>query len=92
MHGVRGWASPIESMTSKPFAGATGSTTPTSRSASSPVSRRKGFSSSPFAPNNTNGIFPAHHLDAGFPEANIQFPPFIDPTINLGGERRGRHA
>ena len=44
----------------------------------------QGFSSSPFAPNNTNGIFPAHHLDAGFPEANIQFPPFIDPTINLG--------
>ena len=45
----------------------------------------QGFSSSPFAPNNTNGIFPAHHLDQGFPEERIQFPPFIDPTINLGG-------
>jgi Carboxypeptidase regulatory-like domain/TonB dependent receptor len=45
----------------------------------------QGFASSPFAPNNTNGIFPAHHLDDGFPEENIQFPPFIDPTINLGG-------
>jgi hypothetical protein len=45
----------------------------------------QGFSSSPFAPNNTNGIFPAHHLDAGFPEANIQFPPFINPAINVGG-------
>jgi hypothetical protein len=45
----------------------------------------QGFASSPFAPNNTNGIFPAHHLDSGFPEGLIQFPPFIDPTINLGG-------
>jgi hypothetical protein len=45
----------------------------------------QGFASSPFAPNNTNGIFPAHHLDQGFPEDRIQFPPFIDPTINLGG-------
>jgi hypothetical protein len=45
----------------------------------------QGFASSPFAPNTTNGIFPAHHLDAGFPEANIQFPPFINPAINLGG-------
>jgi len=45
----------------------------------------QGFASSPFAPNNTNGIFPAHHLDSGFPEGLIQYPPFIDPTINLGG-------
>lgn len=45
----------------------------------------QGFASSPFAPNNTNGIFPAHHLDAGFPEDRIQFPPFINPAINLGG-------
>jgi carboxypeptidase family protein len=45
----------------------------------------QGFASSPFAPNNTNGIFPAHHLDAGFPADRIQFPPFIDPAINLGG-------
>jgi hypothetical protein len=45
----------------------------------------QGFASSPFAPNNTNGIFPAHHLDAGFPADRLQFPPFIDPTINLGG-------
>ena len=45
----------------------------------------QGFASSPFAPNNTNGIFPAHHLDAGFPADRVQFPPFIDPTINIGG-------
>ena len=45
----------------------------------------QGFASNPFAPNNTNGIFPAHHLDQGFPEDRVQFPPFIDPTINLGG-------
>ncbi len=34
----------------------------------------QGFASSPFAPNNTNGIFPAHHLDAGFPADRLQFP------------------
>jgi carboxypeptidase family protein/TonB-dependent receptor-like protein len=45
----------------------------------------QGFASNPTAPNNTNGIFPAHHLDQGFPEDRIQFPPFIDPAINLGG-------
>jgi hypothetical protein len=45
----------------------------------------QGFASSPFAPNNTNGIFPAHHLDAGFPEDRIEFPPFINPAINIGG-------
>ncbi len=45
----------------------------------------QGFASSPFAPNNTNGIFPAHHLDTGFPADRVQFPPFIDPTINIGG-------
>jgi hypothetical protein len=45
----------------------------------------QGFASAPFAPNNTNGIFPAHQLDAGFPADRVQFPPFIDPTINIGG-------
>jgi hypothetical protein len=43
-----------------------------------------GFSSGPFAPNLNNGVTPAHHLDAGFPEDRIQFPPFINPAINLG--------
>ena len=51
----------------------------------------QGFSSSPFAPNLTNGLEPAHHLDAGFPEDRIQLPPFIDPTINLGGSPVGTH-
>jgi hypothetical protein len=45
----------------------------------------QGFQSNPFAPNLTNGIFPAFYLDEGFPQDRIQFPPFIDPTINLGG-------
>ena len=85
MRGGRARASRIGSMTNKRFAGATGSTTPTSRSASSAGSPTQGFASNPFAPNNTNGIFPAHHLDAGFPARRVQFPPFIDPTINLGG-------
>ena len=45
----------------------------------------QGFSSSPLAPNLTNGLEPAFHLDSGFPQDRIQQPPFIDPTINLGG-------
>jgi hypothetical protein len=44
-----------------------------------------GFSSNPVAPNTTNGLFPAFHLDQGFPQQNIQQPPFIDPTVGLGG-------
>ena len=80
------------SMTNRPFAGATGSTTRTSRSASSAVQPTQGFASTPFAPNNTNGIFPAHHLDAGFPADRVQFPPFIDPTINIGGNVIAGHA
>jgi len=44
-----------------------------------------GFASNPSAPNLTNGLFPAHYLDAGFPQQNIRFPPFIDPTIANGG-------
>src|SRR5262249_25436250 len=44
-----------------------------------------GFSSNPSAPNLTNGLYPSHYLDAGFPTQNIRFPPFIDPTIANGG-------
>jgi hypothetical protein len=44
-----------------------------------------GFASNPVAPNTTNGQFPAFHLDTGFPQQNIRFPPFIDPTIANGG-------
>ena len=32
-----------------------------------------------------NGLTPAFYLDNGFPQDRIQLPPFIDPTINLGG-------
>jgi hypothetical protein len=32
-----------------------------------------------------NGISPAFLLDQGFPANRIQQPPFIDPTIDLGG-------
>jgi hypothetical protein len=45
----------------------------------------QGFQSNPLAPNTTNGLFPAFYLDQGFPQDRIQQPPFIDPTINLGG-------
>jgi hypothetical protein len=44
-----------------------------------------GFASNPVAPNTTNGLFPAFHLDQGFPQQNIVQPPFIDPTVGLGG-------
>jgi hypothetical protein len=44
-----------------------------------------GFASNPSAPNLTNGLFPSFLLDAGFPQQNIRFPPFIDPTIANGG-------
>ena len=45
----------------------------------------EGFQSNALAPNTTNGIFPAFLLDQGFPASRIQQPPFIDPTIDLGG-------
>ena len=79
------WASPIESTTSRPFAAATGSTTRTSRSASSAVRRRRDSHRTPFAPNNTNGIFPGASPGRGLPAGRSPVPPFIDPTINLGG-------
>jgi hypothetical protein len=44
-----------------------------------------GFASNPVAPNTTNGLFPAFHLDQGFPQQAVVFPPFIDPTVGLGG-------
>jgi len=43
-----------------------------------------GFASNPSAPNQTNGLFPTFYLDQGFPQQNIRFPPFIDPTIANG--------
>jgi hypothetical protein len=49
----------------------------------------QGFGSAPFAPNVTNGLTPAFHLDQGFPQDRVQFPPLIDPTINLGGSPVG---
>jgi hypothetical protein len=51
----------------------------------------QGFASNPFAPNLTNGLEPAHHLDAGFPQDRIQFPPFINPAINIGGSPAAVH-
>jgi hypothetical protein len=44
-----------------------------------------GFASNPTAANVTNGLSPAFLLDNGFPQSNITFPPFINPTIANGG-------
>jgi hypothetical protein len=44
-----------------------------------------GFSSNPFIQTPNNGRDPAFHLDQGFPQGIIKFPPFIDPTISNGG-------
>jgi hypothetical protein len=45
-----------------------------------------GFSRNNLAPNETNGLFPAFHLDSGFPASVIRYPPFIDPTFANGGD------
>ena len=50
------------------------------RSASSAVSRRRGSRRTRSRRTLTNGLEPAFHLDAGFPQDRIQFPPFIDPS------------
>jgi len=44
-----------------------------------------GFQNNALAPNTTNGIFPAFHLDQGFPADRLQVPPFIQPAVGLGG-------
>jgi hypothetical protein len=43
-----------------------------------------GFQANLLAPNLTNGLFPAFHLDAGFPQNLVVHPPFIDPTFANG--------
>jgi hypothetical protein len=48
-----------------------------------------GFSTNPTAPNLTNGISPAFRLDAGFPRANIVFPPRLDPAVANGTSPTG---
>jgi hypothetical protein len=55
------------------------------------ASPTQGFASQPLAPNLTNGLEPAFHLDSGFPQDIIQYPPFIDPRINLNGSPAATH-
>ena len=50
----------------------------------------QGFASNPFAPNNTNGIFPAHHLDAGFPADRDPAPAVHRSHHQHRWERRSR--
>jgi Carboxypeptidase regulatory-like domain/TonB dependent receptor len=40
-----------------------------------------GFQANALAPNTTNGISPAFHLDQGFPQDRLFEPPFIDPSL-----------
>ena len=44
----------------------------------------QGFQTNPSAVNTTNGVFPAHHLDQGFPTEEIVLPPSINPTLQNG--------
>jgi hypothetical protein len=43
-----------------------------------------GFSANNVAANVTNGQFPTFHLDQGFPQQNVAFPPFINPAFANG--------
>jgi hypothetical protein len=43
-----------------------------------------GFQANALAPNTTNGIDPAVHLDQGFPQDRLFIPPFIDPSLANG--------
>ena len=43
-----------------------------------------GFQANALAPNTTNGIEPAFHLDQGFPQDRLFQPPFIDPSLANG--------
>jgi hypothetical protein len=40
-----------------------------------------GFQANALAPNTTNGIEPAFHLDRGFPQNRIFLPPSINPSL-----------
>jgi hypothetical protein len=44
----------------------------------------QGFSTNPTAVNISNGLFPAHQLDDGFPQDQIVLPPSIDPNLQNG--------
>jgi hypothetical protein len=46
----------------------------------------QGFAANALAPNTTNGIFPAFHLDQGFPQDRIFQPPFINPSLQNGSD------
>jgi len=43
-----------------------------------------GFQANALAPNTTNGIQPAFHLDQGFPQDRIFQPPLINPSLQNG--------
>ena len=43
-----------------------------------------GFQANALAPNTTNGIQPAFHLDQGFPQDRIFRPPLINPSLANG--------
>ena len=89
MPGVRDWASPIESTRSRPFAADTGSTTRTSRSIRAERQRRD--SGRLRSPRTRPTASSPHSPGPGFPGDRVQFPPLIDPTINIGGIPGRRH-
>jgi hypothetical protein len=45
-----------------------------------------GFQANALAPNTSNGVFPAFHLDQGFPQDRLFTPPFINPSLQNGAD------
>ena len=90
MRGAPARGSPTGRLTATRSAAATESTTLTSRSASS-VLADAGLRVPTARAEPDERPRACLHLDAGFPQDRIQFPPFIDPTINLGGVPAGTH-
>ena len=85
MRGGLASASRIGSTTNRPFAAATGCTTRTSRSASSAVRRRRDSPRTRLRRTTPTASFRRTTWTRGSRQDRVQFPPFIDPTINLGG-------
>ena len=87
MPGVPEWALPTSSTRSRRCGADTASTTRTSRSLRALNPPRA--SDRPVRPERDEWIGSGVPPGPGFPQDRVQFPPLIDPTINLGGSPVG---